>query len=178
MTRPATTKPANDNFLQADVATVLADIDALLAAYPELAEDEDLRRDMLEGSTAAYDVLTRLVNIERDADSMGKAVAARVSDLQARKARAEKRKDMARTLMLRVMQTAGIKKAPLVEATVSVSKGRDSVEIVDETAVPPRFLKVVKTPDRTLIKAALDAGKTVRGAEIKTGQPTISVRVA
>lgn len=169
-------KPANDNFLQADVANVLADIDALLAAYPELAEDEDLRRDMLEGSTAAYDVLTRLVNIERDADSMSRAVSSRIADLQTRKARADKRKDMARTLILRVKQAVGIKKAPLVEATVSVSKGRDSVEIVDETAVPPRFLKVVKTPDKTLIKAALDAGKAVRGAEIKTGEPTITVR--
>lgn len=171
-------KPANDNFLHADVANVLADIDALLAAYPELAEDDQLKADMLEGSTAAYDVLTRLVNIERDADSMGKAIAARISDLQARKARADKRKEAMRVLMPRVMTAAGIQKAPLVEATVSVSKGRDSVEIVDEAIVPPRFLKVVKTPDKTLIKAALDAGKAVKGAEIKAGQPTISVRVA
>lgn len=166
------------DFLHADVANVLADIDALFALYPELAEDEDLRRDMLEGSTAAFDVLTRLLDLERDADSLAKAAAARIADLGARKARADKRKDAMRALMLRVMQAAGVQKAPLAEATVSVSKGRDSVEIVDETAVPPRFLKVVKTPDKTLIKAALDAGKAVRGAEIKTGQPTISVRAA
>lgn len=170
-------KPANDNFLQADVANVLADIDSLLAAYPELGEDEDLRRDMLEGSTAAYDVLTRLVDIEREADSHAKAVASRVSDLQARRQRAERRKDMARGLMLRVMQAAGIQKAPLVEATVSVTKGRDSVEITDEAALPDNVVRVVRTPDKTLIKEALAAG-AVPGARMKAGEATLMVRVA
>lgn len=171
-------KPANDNYLQADVANLEAEIHDLLAAYPELAEDDELRADMLEGSTAAFDVLTRLVNIERDADSMGKAIAARIADLNARRQRAEKRKEAMRALMLRIMRMAGIQKAPLVEATVSVSKGRESVEIVDEALVPPRFLKVVKTPDKTAIKEALTAGKKVRGAAMKTGGETITVRVA
>lgn len=170
-------KPANDNYLAVDVANVLADIDGLLAAYPELAEDEDLRRDMLEGETSAFAVLTRLVDVERDADSMAKAVASRVSDLQARKARAEKRKDMARALMLRVMQTAGIQKAPLAEATVSVSKGRDSVEVTDESLLPDNVVRVVRTPDKTAIKEALALGP-VDGARLVTGSPTISVRVA
>lgn len=170
-------KPANDNFLQADVANVLADIDALMDAYPELAGDEELRRDMLEGSTAAYDVLTRLVNIERDADSMGKAVAARVSDLQARKARAEKRKDMARTLMLRVMQAAGIQKAPLVEATVSVSKGRAGVDVVDVDALPEACVKVERVPDKRRIMELLATGP-VAGAVLREATPTVTVRVA
>lgn len=170
-------KPANDNYLAVDVANVLADIDGLLAAYPELTEDEDLRRDMLEGETAAYDVLTRLLNIERDADSMSKAVAARITDLSARKARAEKRKEMARAFMLRVMQAAGIQKAPLVEATVSVSKGRDSVEVTDESLLPDNVVRVVRTPDKKLIAEALEAGP-VEGARLVTGSPTVSVRVA
>lgn len=170
-------KPANDNYLAVDVANVLADIDGLLAAYPELAEDEDLRRDMLEGETSAFAVLTRLLNIERDADSMAKAVASRVSDLQARKARAEKRKDAMRALMLRVMQAAGIQKAPLVEATVSVSKGRDSVEVTDESLLPDNVVRVVRTPDKKLIAEALLLGP-VDGASMKTGGPTITVRVA
>lgn len=170
-------KPAKDNFLQADVANVLADIDALFASYPELAEDEDLRRDMLEGSTAAFDVLTRLLDLERDADSLAKAVAARVSDLQARKSRAEKRKDAMRALMLRVMQAAGVQKAPLAEATVSVGKGRDSVEVTDESLLPDNVVRIVRTPDKKLIAEALALGP-VEGASMKTGGPTITVRAA
>ena len=171
-------KPANDNYLAADVANLLAEVDNLLKAYPELAEDDALRADMLEGSTAAFDVLTRLVNIERDADSMSKAVANRISELQARKARAEKRKEAMRVLMLRIMRGAGLSKASLVEATVSVGKGRDSVEILAEDQLPKAFVKVIKTPDKTAIKAALDAGRKVKGAAIKTGEDVLTVRVA
>lgn len=167
----------NTNYLQADVANVLADIDALLAAYPEMAEDEDLRRDMLEGSTAAYDVLTRLVNIEREANSMADAIAARLRDLSSRKARAEKRKEMARVLMLRVMQAAGIQKAPLVEATVSVSKGRAGVDVVDADALPDDMVRIERVPDKRLIMAALEAGP-VAGAVLREATPTVSVRAA
>lgn len=171
-------KPANDNYLAADVANLLAEINSLLSEYPELADDESLKTDMLEGSTAAFDVLTRLVNIERDADSMAKAIANRVSELQARRQRAEKRKEATRVLMLRILKAAGIQKAPLIEATVSVGKGRDSVEILAEDQLPKAFIKVVKTPDKTAIKAALDAGRKVRGATIKTGEDVLTVRVA
>ncbi len=82
------TKPANDNrqaqFLAADVANLEALFADMLAAYPELESDEELRADMLEGETNFHAVLTKLVNAERDADSLSKAVAGRISDLQAR----------------------------------------------------------------------------------------------
>ena len=175
-------KPANDNrqaqFLAADVANLAAEIDALFIAYPELAEDEQLRADMLEGETDLHTVLERLLGVEREANSLMGAVKARIDDLQARKARAERRKDAMRGLMLKLLQSAGLPKAALTEATISVTKGRDSVEIVNEAAVPKRFLKVVSSPDKTLIKAALDAGKKVNGAALKTGEPTLSVRAA
>ena len=173
-------KPANDNtnFLQADVANLLAEVDALLSAFPELADDEQLRADMLEGETNAFAVLTRLLNIERDADSMAKAVASRISDLNARKDRSIKRKDAMRTLMLRFMRATGLTKAPLVDATVSVGKGRDSVEIADETKLPRSYMRVVTSPDKTAIKLALDAGKKVRGACMRTGDDVLTVRAA
>lgn len=170
-------KPANDNFLGADVASALAEIHGLLADYPEIADDPDLKADMLEGSTTAFDVLTRLVDIEREADSHARAAAARISDLGARKQRAERRKEAMRAFMLRIMQSAGIQKAPLVEATISVTKGRESVEIVDEAALPDALVRIERVPDKTLIKEALATG-VVAGARIKMGEPTLSVRVA
>lgn len=167
-----------NQFLQADVANVLADIDNLLAAYPELADDVDLRADMLEGSTQAFDVLTRLLNQERDADSLAKAIAARMSDLAARKQRAERRKDAMRVLMLRVLKAAGIQKAPLVEATVSVSKGRDSVDVTDINKLPKWAYVTEKKPDKKAIMEKLAANKNVPGAALVTGGDTITVRAA
>ena len=155
-------KPANDNFLRdnflaADVANLEAQIHDLFAAYPELADDEDLRRDCIEGSTAAYDVLTRLLSVEREADSLAQAISSRISDLSARKDRASRRKEAMRSLMLRIMRAGNIQKAPLTEATVSVTKGRDSVEITDESLLKKAFLKVVTSPDKTKIKEAIDS---------------------
>lgn len=167
----------NDNYLAVDVAAVLADIDNLLTAYPELAEDTDLRADMLEGSTAAYDVLTRLVNIERDADSMSKAIAERMRDLSSRKARTEKRKDAMRLMMLRIMRAIGAPKVNLVEATVSITKGRDSVEIVDEAALPDAYVRIERVPDKKALAAAL-ANDNVPGARMRSGEETITVRAA
>jgi hypothetical protein len=176
------TRPANDNrqqqFLAADVANLAAEIDALFAAYPELAEDESLRADMIEGETNLHAVLGRLLNKEREANSMVGATAARISELQARKAAFERRKDAMRGLMLRLMKSADLQKVPLTEATVSVTKGRQSVEIIDEARLPKKVLKVVTTPDKTAIKALLDAGKKVPGAQLKAGEMTLMVRAA
>jgi hypothetical protein len=169
---------SNERYLAVDVAAVLADIDNLLTAYPELADDDDLRRDMLEGSTAAYDVLSRLVSIERDADSLGKAIAARITDLQARRARADRKKEAMRALMLRILQAIGERKATLVEATVSLRSTPAGVEIVDESALPADCVRTVTSPDKTAIKAKLAANQNVPGARMGEAGETISVKVA
>lgn len=166
------------NFLQADVANLTAHIHELLQAYPELVDDEDLRRDMLEGSTQAFDVLRRLVNQERDADSLSKAIASRISDLQSRRQRAERKKEAMRALMLRILKSAGIAKASLAEATVSVSKGRDSVEITDAQRLPKWAYVTERKPDKKAIMERLAANKNVQGAVLVTGGETITVRVA
>lgn len=166
------------NFLQADVANLEAYINDLLTAYPELADDADLRADMLEGETDLHSVLSRLVSLERDADSMARAIAERVRDLQARKQRAERRQEAMRGLMLRVMRAAGATKAALPEATVSVSKGRESVEITDEAKLPRWAYETVRKPDKKAIMERLAANMNVPGAALKTGGETITVRVA
>lgn len=171
-------KPANDNYLAADVANLVAEIDSLFVAYPELAQDETLKRDMLEGSTAAFDVLSRLVSIERDSDSMAKAIAGRLQELQARKTRAERRKEAMRLLMHRIMRACSIPKAALTEATLSVVKGRQSVEITDEQALPKWAYVLEKKPDKKAIMERLAANKNVKGARLKDGEETIMVRVA
>lgn len=165
-------------YVSIDAINVANEISLLVEMYPELQDDEDLRSDMLEGNTSLHDVLSRIVAIERDANSMVLAIGERAKELAVRKDRYARRKDAMRALLLRLLKAADLTKVSLPEATVSVGKGRAGVEIVDEAAVPPRFLKVVKSPDKTLIKEALDAGKTVKGAVLREGQPTLTVRAA
>lgn len=172
------TKPANDNrFLAADAATVAANVAAILQAYPELQEDEELRLDTLEGETNLFEILTRLLAVEREANSMQAAIKARVADLQARAERQSKTQAAMRALMLRLLVAAGQQKVPLIEATISVTKGRESVEIVDEAALPDDVWKVRREPDKTAIKERLAVGE-VPGAALKVGEPTLMVRAA
>jgi len=171
-------RSANDNFLAADVANLEALFADMQAAYPELEADEELRADMLEGETNFHAVLTRLVNGERDADSLAKAVAGRISDLQARKSRAERRKEAMRSLMFKLLKAAGVPRVPLAEATISIGKKAAAVEIVDEALLPKAYVRVSTSPDKTAIKEALQAGKKVRGAQMGEAGEQLSVRVA
>lgn len=176
------TKPANDNrqaqFLAADVANLEAEFASLLESFPELADDDTLRADVLEGETNLHAVLTKLVNTERDADAMAKAVAGRIFDLQARKSRAERRKEAMRGLMLKLLKASGLPRVPLAEATISIGKKSASVEIVDEALLPKAYVRVSTSPDKTAIKEALQAGKKVRGAQMGEAGEQLSVRVA
>lgn len=166
------------NYLAYDVTVLEREFADLVAAYPELAEDEELRADTIEGETDAYRVLGKIVAIERDANSMALAIGERAKELAARKDRYTRRKEAMRALLLRLLKAADLNKVSLPEATVSVGKGRAGVEIVDETLLPDNVIKLKREPDKTVIKAALDAGEDVPGAVLREGQPSVTVRAA
>ena len=172
------TKPANENYLAADVANLEALFADMLSAFPELEADEELRADMLEGETNFHAVLTRLVNGERDADSLAKSVALRISELQARKSRAERRKEAMRSLMFKLLKAAGLPRVPLAEATISIGKKAAAVEIVDEALLPSNVVKITTAPDKKAIADLLKAGTDVPGAKMGEAGEQLSVRVA
>ncbi|MEL4072259.1 siphovirus Gp157 family protein [Ochrobactrum sp. GPK 3] len=166
------------NYLAYDVTVLEREFADLVAAYPELAEDDELRADTIEGETDAYRVLGKILAIERDANSMALAIGERAKELAARKDRYSRRKDAMRALLLRLLKAADLNKVSLPEATVSVGKGRAGVEIVDESLLPDNVVKMKREPDKTAIKAALDAGEDVPGAVLRVGGETITVRAA
>lgn len=53
-----------------NIAIVEAEIDRLLVLYPELADDENLRADMIEGSTSAFDAIRTAYRRSLDANIM------------------------------------------------------------------------------------------------------------
>jgi hypothetical protein len=150
----------------------------LIASYPELADDEDLRADMVEGSTAAYDVLDRILTQMREAEADGVGIATRVGRLEARKEAADKRARAMRRFALRIMTAGDLKSVKLPEGTLSRVKGRESVEVFDEDALPEWAfsVKVDRKPNKTAIKQALEAGIALQGASVKIGDETLQVR--
>lgn len=167
---------ANDNAAW-DARKIAADIAAALHAFPELADDDELKADTFEGM-GLNDVLSRLVRQAQEAKTTAAAIADLIGEYQARKSRFERRNEAMRSIVLGLLQKSGQKRVQLPEATVSIGKGRDRVEIVDESSLPKWALRIVKSPDKTAIKERLDAGKKVAGAELVTGGETLSMRVA
>jgi len=162
-----------------DITQVEREIEALLAEYPELSEDETLRADMLEGETDAYALLGRIVNRIREAETMEAAIAQRVADLEARKSREAARNQAMRSLAFRIMRAAKLPKAVLPEATLSIRVTPPKVDIADLTMLieqAPHLTRTRIEPDKTAIKEALQAGAEVPGARLSNGVETLSVR--
>jgi hypothetical protein len=164
------------DYLAMDAATVARHVEALYAAFPELAEDEALRADMVEGETDLHRVVSRALDHRMEARTMVKAMAERRSDLAERSSRWQRREDAMDVLIKGLMDIAGLEKLVLPEATISVNKARASVEITDESELPQGFVKLIRQPDKTAIGDALKAGAEVPGASLAYGEPSLTVR--
>jgi hypothetical protein len=81
-------------------------------------------------------------------------------------------------LALRLMTAGDLKSVKLPEGTLSRVKGRESVEVTDEAALPAWAwsVKVDKSPSKKAIGEALDAGIAVPGAQRVVGDETLQVR--
>ena len=151
-------------------------IDLLMREYPELAEDEELRLDTLEGETSLDDVLTLLVEKSLEADSMASACKLRRNSLSDREARLKRQDTFWRSLILRIMQAAELQKLPLPEATLSVTKGRLTVIVDDEEELPLNFQNIKVTANKNLIMDELKAGRSVEGCTLSNGPPTLTIK--
>ena len=156
---------------------VRAQIELLLIAHPELAEDEILRADMLEGQTDLHKALSTFVRLIGEAQGNIDGLAAYVTTLQSRATRFERRIEAIRGLIFKLLTIADLKKVPLPEATLSVRRVPGHVIITDESQIDEDFFRVKREPDKKAIKEALEVGINVRGAEMSNGGETLSIRV-
>lgn len=155
---------------------IAKEIDALCAAFPELAEDEALRADMIEGETGFTEIMSRVLDHEREAKGMVEAIKSRSTDLAERRSRYERRAEAFRSLMLNLMSVADQHKVTLPEATISISKGRETVEITDLEALPQGYFALERKADKKAIGDALKAGEPIPGAALRMGDASLTVR--
>lgn len=155
---------------------VAKEIDALCVAFPELAEDEALRADMIEGSTDFSELMSRILDHEREARAMVEAQKIRGEELAERRRRYERRQEAMRVLMLNLMSVADQQKVTLPEATISVTKGRETLDVTDIDALPQGYYSLERKPDRVGILGALKAGQAIPGASLRMGDASLTVR--
>lgn len=164
------------SFIKVDIADFKARWAQLLASYPELEDDADLRADMLEAETELHTLVTRLLRRKLDARVMASAIKERKQEIADRQARFERQEDGYTALLKSLLIAADVDKVTLPDATVSITKPRVVVEITDEAAVPQGFVEIRRIPKKAEIKKALEAGEIIPGAALGLSDDGIMVR--
>jgi hypothetical protein len=165
----------DEGTMKLDIDALKMQISLLFDQNPELAEDEDLRADMLEGSTDLHDILSKLVGREREAAEIVEAIKSRIDKIAERRNRFKDRQQALRSVILSIMQRAELRKLELAEATISVAKTGRAVQVLDEDQIPDGFFKTKRELSKTLLKEALNAGETVPGAVLDNGDVTVRI---
>lgn len=158
------------------VEDVAREIGSLLLEYPQLADDEELLRDTLEGETRFNEVMDRLLQEMRDNETLAEAISQRIGKLRERQTRMTHRMNFYRGLMHRLLTLTGIKSVALPEAKIFVVKSPDKLIVVDESAIPDEYMKITKEPNKAAIRNAIKSGKYINGVTLSNGGQTIAVR--
>jgi len=164
------------DLLAIDVAYTARAIDALLAAYPELMDDEELRAGTLEAETPMPELISKAVRMRQETMADIAGLDAYLEELGLRKARFQRKADALKGFVLRLMSTARLPSLVLPEATITVGKGRNTVSITDIDALPQGYFTTTRHADKAAIKRALEANEDVPGAALVTGENVLIVR--
>ncbi len=152
----------------------------LINAYTALTGEEidEDTADCLAEETEIKQAIGWAVDKVITAESMAAAIKLRIANLEARAKRFENHGKLMRVAIRDAMQKTGLPKLTLEEATVSVGKGRQFVEIMEETLIPSQYWKEVttRTVMKDAIKAAIDAKTGVPGAALSLSAPTLTIR--
>jgi len=157
-----------------DPAIFRAQVAALLAEYPEL-DDEDLRRDVIEGETEVFETLSIVLGDVREAQTFQTAIRDRIEPLRARLARFERREEFSRKLLMRIMDAATLRRATLAEATLSIRPAQQAVRIINPELLPADYFRIRREPDLAAIKTALKTGADVPGAALSNAADTLAI---
>jgi len=156
---------------------------SLIAAMAEnlapYRDDEEAYLDTLDGETDVLDLIDGEIAAMQSDEALVAAIKSQAADLKVRCERIEMRAAARRRNLALLLGHAAVKKVERPLATVSLRPGSVSVQIISEADIPTQLMreKVTRAPDKTAIKAQLEAGEHVPGAELVRGDETVSVRV-
>lgn len=161
---------------QFSAGVVEQQIQALMNEHPDIMFDEDLKEDMLLGSTDFYELVGKIhLNIMHNSALMHSLIDI-LDDINRRREVLRNRVDFQRALIKRLMEVADQRSIDLPTAKISLGKSPAKVIITDEGAIPDEFVRVKREPNKTAIKEALVGGKDVPGATLSNGGTSLTIR--
>lgn len=151
-------------------------IEALIRDNPDMEEDEQLRADMLDGETDIKGVLSKLLHAIDNDNDMIDVLDMQIDRRAARKARLNHRVDALRGMMLMIMQSADLKKLVLPEATLSQRNAQPKiVGNLDPNLLPDDLVRVIREPNKTAIREALNNHRDVPGVFLGNSPPYLAI---
>ncbi len=166
---------------QEQAATLIRSVrERLLAEDSDIAQDPDLWRDMLDGESDAIDLIRNLIRASIDADILAEATRKRQAEIAGRAERAERRKLAFRAAAMGLMDLAGLTRLPEADFVARIQAGQPYLGQLDLDALPSDYVDVEVTVTRRPLKdritAALKAGQTIPGAQLRQGSPFIVIK--
>jgi hypothetical protein len=161
-----------------DADALRQEIENLIRTYPEIAEDEVLRADMLDGETSITDVLTDLIRMGEDARALRDATKQQQTNLKARAERFDRRLEFTRALMMSILAAADLRKIELAEATIYLRNNpQQIIGEPDPAKLPDELCRIKREPDKAAIKEAMKAGTVIEGLVLSNSPPSVVVTV-
>ena len=152
-----------------------------LAALAENA-DEDMAsaiHDTMQGIEAEFnDKALAVSHVILNFNSDIAALDVEIDRLTDRKRVIANRQKEIKEYLRKNMDAAGITKISCPLFSITLAKGRESVVVDDESAIPDELMRVKTdmSPDKTAIAVLLKSGSEVPGARLERGQSTIQIK--
>ena len=149
--------------------------DQLAAQFSDA--DEETLLDTLEGITDLHEAISTVMRARLDDLTLASALKSRITNMQERLSRIDTRAEAMKTVIVTVMDRAGIKKITDPEFTLSLRPVSPGLELINEALIPEEFWapQPPRLNRRDLLNT-LKAGDAVPGAVMGNGGMTISVR--
>ena len=141
--------------------------------------DEELIIGTMEGETDLEEAIYIVSDEIAEREAQASVCQKRIEGLGVRARRHQKAADTLKTIILNVMDKAGIKTLKGADATITVKATPQTVVIEDEALLPSKFFKKQAPKlDKRALKAALGEGEVVEGAALSNGGIALQIRRA
>ncbi len=163
--------------MRLDPRIVKQQIDNLLLQYPELAEDDQLRADMVEGETDTHEFLRVVERKRQEAKAYVAGIETNINELEQRQNRFGRREQAMRALAFRILEASNLKKLEIPECTMSITNGQQHVMgDPDPDKLPDDLVRIKREVNRAAIKERLKAGLSVQGCSLSNAEPHLTIR--
>lgn len=166
----------------------------LAYAEPEWLNDIDIEDPLLPWEESAASILPpqggdkenaaeveqwilRCAELAKDYELQETALAEHIKELTAKKKRKEIAADRLRRLARREMLQRNWQKLKNALCTLSITKARESLQVMDATQLPDEFVRVERKPLLAeMQKHFKETGELPDGTDLVTGEPGLTIR--